>query len=68
MPLQWVAAGTAPASAGKLLDGLALLRGIHDLALPTQVKTGDAYSHFQEHSPVRQYPSHPVCLAAKALP
>jgi hypothetical protein len=42
MPLQRVAAGRAPASAGKLLDGLALLRGIHDLALPTQVKTGDA--------------------------
>jgi hypothetical protein len=42
MPLQRVAAGTAPASAGKLLDDLALLRGIHDLALPTQVKTGDA--------------------------
>jgi hypothetical protein len=47
MPLQRVAAGTALASAGKLLDGLALLRGIHDLALPTQVKTGDACARIQ---------------------
>ena len=40
MPLQRVAAWTAPPGAGKLLDGLALLRGIHDLALPNSSQEG----------------------------